>query len=153
MNIKTTDLDEKLYTGFLEFEGENYQFVFVDQTLRIIPINAVSHNGMWKYGMKEIAQGTYTWGEPPRMEQDVIIGRCNETNQKIIFLPKKGSYIAHKNSVLLIDLEAYIICKYEREEIDRISFTGPEINGIHPTSQAIEYTFDPDAFANSGTLK
>lgn len=153
MNIKTIDLDKKLYTGFLEFEGEDYQFVFVDQTLRIIPTNAESRNGMWRYGMKEITQGTYTWDEPPRMDQDVIIGRCNETNQKIIFLPKKGSYIAHQNSVLLIDLEAYIICKYERDKIDRISFTGPEINGIHPTSQAIEYTLDPDAFVNSGTFE
>ena len=153
MNIKTTNLDEKLYTGFLEFEGEDYQFVFVDQTLRIIPTNAESRNVMWRYGMKEFAQGAYTWGEPPRMNQDVIIGRCNETNQKIIFLPKKGSYIAHQNSVLLIDLVAYIICKYEREKIDRISFTGPEINVIHPTSQAIEYTLDPDTFMNSGTFE
>ena len=150
MNINIADCEDKVYTGFLEFEGEDYQFVFVDQTLRMIPTNTELRNDMWKYGMKEIAKGTYTWGEPPRMEQDVIIGRCNETNRKIIFLPKQGAYISHQNSVLLIDLEAYVICKYERDKINCISFTGPEINSIHPTSQAIEYTLDPDAFANSG---
>lgn len=153
MNIKTTDLDDNVYTGFLRFEDEDYQFVFRGQMLKMISTSAESRSDMWKYGMEEISQGTYTWGKPPRMDQDVIIGRCNETNHKIIFLPKKGSYIAHQNSVLLIDLEAYIICKNERDKIDRISFIGPEINGIHPTSQAIEYTLDPDTFVNFGTFE
>ena len=152
MNIKITDFEDSVYTGFLKYEDENYQFVFSGETLRMIPESTEKRNDMWKFGMKEIVQGTYTWGDPPRMEQDVIIGRCNETNQKIVFLPKKGSYIAHQNSVLLIALEAYIICKYERDKIDRIAFTGPEINGIHPTSQAIEYTIVPDSFVNSGTF-
>lgn len=153
MNIKITDFEDSVYTGFLKYEDENYQFVFSGETLRMIPESTEKRNDMWKFGMKEIVQGTYTWGDPPRMEQDVIIGRCNETNQKIVFLPKKGSYIAHQNSVLLIALETYIICKYERDKIDRIAFTGPEINGIHPTSQAIEYTIVPDSFVNSGTFE
>lgn len=153
MNIKTSDSDDNVYTGFLEFEGEDYHFVFSGKTLRMISTSVESRNSMWKYGMKEISQGNYTWGEQPRVNQDVIIGKCNETNQRIIFLPRKGSYILHQNSVLFIDLEAYIICKYEKNTIDRISFTGQEINGIHPTSQAIEYTFDPDTFVNSGTFE
>ena len=153
MNIRTTDFDDNVYTGFLRFEDEDYQFVFGGQTLKMISTSAESRAGMWKFGMEEISQGTYTWGRPPRINQDAIVGRCNETNQKIIFLPKKGSYITHQNSVLFIDLEAYIICKYERDKIDRISFTGPEINVIHPTRQAIEYTLDPDTFMNSGTFE
>lgn len=72
---------------------------------------------------------------------------------KIIFLPKEGSYIAHQNSVLPIDLGAYIICKYERDKINHISLTELEINGIYPTSQAIKYTLDSDAFVNSGTFE
>ena len=123
MNIKTSDSDDNVYTGFLEFEGEDYHFVFSGKTLGMISTSVESRNSMWKYGMKEISQGNYTWGEQPRVNQDVIIGKCNETNQRIIFLPRKGSYILHQNSVLFIDLEAYIICKYEKNTIDRIRET------------------------------
>ena len=59
----------------------------------------------------------------------------------------------HQGSVPEQEKKHIIICKYERDKIDRISFTGPEINGIHPTNQAIEYTLDPDAFVNSGIFE
>lgn len=31
MNIKITDFEDSVYTGFLKYEDENYQFVFQEK--------------------------------------------------------------------------------------------------------------------------
>ena len=152
VELNRADLNDEIYTGVLRYKDDDYQFVFYNTKLRLIPCSEEQRSSMWKFGMKEIAKGTYTLDEPPRMEEDILIGNCNESSQQIIFLPKKGAYIFKQNSVLFIDLKAYIICKYVRESIDRISFNAPEINCIHPTNQAIECTLDIEAFMNNGTF-
>ena len=57
------------------------------------------------------------------MEEAYLIGRCNEDGRKIIFITKQGSSIGRYNSVLVIDFVGYILCRYDRETIDRISFS------------------------------
>lgn len=152
MELNRADSNDEIYTGVLRYKDDDYQFVFSDTKLRLILCSEKQRSSMWKFGMKEIAKGTYTQDEPPRMEEDILVGNCNESSKQIIFLPKKGAYISKQNSVLFIDLKAYIICKYVRDSIDRISFNAPEINCIHPTNQAIECTLDIEAFMNSGTF-
>ena len=152
MELNRADSNDEIYTGVLRYKDDDYQFVFSDTKLRLIPCSEKQRSSMWKFGMKEITKGTYTQDEPPRMEEDILVGNCNESSKQIIFLPKKGAYISKQNSVLFIDLKAYIICKYVRDSIDRISFNAPEINCIHPTNQAIECTLDIEAFMNSGTF-
>ena len=152
MEIKNTDFNDEIYTGILQYKEDNYQFVFSGAKLRLIPMSEEKLASMWSFGMEEITKGTYTWTEPPRMEEDILVGNCHESDQKIIFMPKKGAYISQQNSVLFVDLEAYIICKHIRDSIDRISFNGPEINCIHPTNQAIECSFDIESFMNNGTF-
>ncbi len=142
MELNRVDSNDEIYTGVLRYKDDDYQFVFSDTKLRLIPCSEKQRSSMWKFGMKEIAKGTYTQDEPPRMEEDILVGNCNESSKQIIFLPKKGAYISKQNSVLFIDLKAYIICKYVRDSIDRISFNAPEINCIHPTNQAIETSLD-----------
>ena len=151
-NINSAGLNDEFYTGLLQYKDDEYQFVFDGATLKLIPVSQEKRLSMWKFGMKEIKKGTYIPDEPPRMEEDILVGNCYESGKQIVFLPKKGKYISKRNSVLLIDLKAYIICKYIRNSIDRISFNGPEINCIHPTNQAIEYTLDVESFMNNGTF-
>lgn len=50
MNIKITDFEDSVYTGFLKYEDENYQFVFSGETLRMIPESTEKRNDMWKFG-------------------------------------------------------------------------------------------------------
>lgn len=152
MSSKDADFDNKIYTGILEYAGDDYQFVFSSGKLKLIPASKEKRAEMWKFGKKEIAKGVYTSDEPPRMEEDILVGRCHESNEQIVFLPQKGAYISKTNTVLIIKLTAYIVCKRERNSIDRISFNGPEINCIHPTNQAIECTFDIESFINNGTF-
>ena len=152
MNIKNADRDDEIYTGKLRYKDDDYQFVFSGAQLRLIPLCEEMHLSMWKFEMKEITKGTYTWSEPQQIDEDVLIGNCYENGKQIIFLPKQGSCIYQKNSVLFIDLNAYIVCKYIRNSIDRITFNGPEINCIHPVNQAVECTFDIENVATNGVF-
>ena len=115
MELNRADSNDEIYTGVLRYKDDDYQFVFSDTKLRLIPCSEKQRSSMWKFGMKEITKGTYTQDEPPRMEEDILVGNCNESRKQIIFLPKKGAYISKQNSVLFIDLKAYIICKYVRD--------------------------------------
>ncbi len=125
-----------IYTGTLKYKEIEFSFVFDRKELRLIPPEDKYHDvHMWF--MKPLGKGAYTFGNPVYIEDDYLIGKCNENCQKIIFLPKYKN-IGSCNSVLIIQIEAYIIQRYEREWIDRLGFTSPEIDCIFPTSQALE---------------
>lgn len=125
-----------IYTGTLKYKEIEFSFVFDRKELRLIPPEDKYHDvHMWF--MNPLGKGAYTFGNPVYIEDDYLIGKCNENSQKIIFLPKYKN-IGSCNSVLIIQIEAYIIQRYEREWIDRLGFTSPEIDCIFPTSQALE---------------
>ena len=83
MSSKDADFDNKIYTGILEYAGDDYQFVFSSGKLKLIPASKEKRAEMWKFGKKEIAKGVYTSDEPPRMEEDILVGRCHESNEQI----------------------------------------------------------------------
>ena len=125
-----------VYTGTLTYKQIEFSFVFDGEELRLIPPKD-KHHEVHMWFMKPLGNGAYTFGDPLYVEDDYLIGKCNENCQKIIFLPKHqniGSY----NSVLSVKIEAYIIQKYEREWIDRLGFMSQELDCIYPTSQAVE---------------
>lgn len=125
-----------IYTGTLIYKEIEFSFVFDRGELRLIPPKDKDQEvHMWF--MKSLGKGAYTFGDPVYVEDDYLIGNCNENCQKIIFLPKHkniGSY----NSVLIVQIEAYIIQKYERDWIDRLGFMSQELDCIYSTSQALE---------------
>ena len=101
---------------------------------------------------KEIRKGVYTFADPMPVEDMFLIGKCNETNHRIIFIPEHGSTLGLFNSVVRISLAAYIICKSDREIIDRVSFSCPEINYIHPVNQALTLTFPTEESQEKGVI-
>lgn len=144
---------DETYTGTLVYSGETYRFVFSHEELKLLP-NVEDKNPLnWLFDLKKLPDGSYTWKTPPRIEEELLVGNCYETSNKIIFLPKKNSYISRQNSLLLIDLTAYIIYRYERGTVGKVSFSGPEIDCIHPIRQALEYTVDAEEFVNNGVFK
>lgn len=100
MELNRVDSNDEIYTGVLRYKDDDYQFVFSDTKLRLIPCSEKQRSSMWKFGMKEIAKGTYTQDEPPRMEEDILVGNCNESSKQIIFLPKRSVYFQAKFSVV-----------------------------------------------------
>ena len=125
-----------LYTGTLTYKDIEFSFSFVNEELRLIPPKD-KHHEVEHWFMKEIATGTYTFGEPVYIEDNSLIGKCNETGQTMVFLPKRRS-VGRYNSVLIVEIEAYILQKFDREFIDRLSFSGDEIDCIFPTTQALK---------------
>lgn len=141
-----------LYTGTLLYKDINFTFAFDRNELRLIPPKDKEYEIEYEWGRKPLGNGVYTWGDPMPVGVDFIIGECNETRHRIIFLPKQGATLGLYNSVILIPLAAYAICKYDRASIDRASFSNPEINYIHPVNQAIVLTLPTDEFQNKGIV-
>lgn len=140
------------YTGTLLYKDINFTFAFDKNELRLIPPKDKEHEIEWEWGKKSLGNGMYTFGDPIPVGVDFLIGQCNETRHRMIFLPKQGSTLGLYNTVVRIPLAAYIICKYDRDSIDRISFSCPEINYIHPVNQAITITLPADRFQNNGVI-
>ncbi len=126
----------EIYTGKLTYKEIEFSFVFDSGSLRLIPPAERKHEVcMWF--MKKLADGAYTFGDLVYIEDDFLIGKCNENCQKIIFLPKSTN-ISRSNSVLIVQIEAYIMQNCEREWIDRLGFKSQEVDCIFPTSKALE---------------
>lgn len=126
----------EIYTGTLIYKEIEFSFVFNGEELRLILSEDKSHEvHMWF--MKAIGKGAYTFGDPVYIEEECLIGKCNENGQKIIFLPKHSN-VGSYNSALIVNIEAYIIQKYEREWIDRLGFMSQELDCIYPTNQALQ---------------
>lgn len=151
---------DKVYTGYLAYKDIEFTFVFDGKELRLIPpkdkLDEVTENWL----RTPIAKGVYSTNTPI-MEEDHLSGICNETNQKIVFLVRRGSYLTPRgnclmggNYVLTTNVIAYILCKYDREMIDRISFTNPEIDAIHPLRKAFSISFGDgiETFNKSGIV-
>ena len=141
-----------LYTGTLSYKDISFTFVFNKIELRLIPPEEKRRVIEWDWMMKEIRPGVSTFADPIPVEEPFLIGNCFETKSAIIFIPKRGSDLGLYNSVVRISLSAYIICKYDRDLIDRVSFSCPEINFIHPVNQAISYQLPTKDSQNTGEI-
>ena len=89
MGISSAGATNEVYTGTLQYEDDEYMFVLSNGELRLIPVLEEKRESMWKFAKKEIAKGVYIQGDIPRMQQDVLVGYCNENGKKIIFYLKR----------------------------------------------------------------
>lgn len=140
------------YTGKLQYRNVDFSFVFNGQELRLIPPDDKKHEIEMEWLMTPIGKGVYTFGNPIKMDEPFLIGQCNENGKKMIFLTQEGENIGSYNSVLLVKVIAYIVCKYDRKQIDRISFSSVEIDCIHPVNQAFQCTMENEDFSNNGVF-
>lgn len=112
-------LDLELYTGTLEYKDILFGFVFDKKELQSNTTRKdKKRNIHQEWFMRELQPGVFTNGDFPIVEVPFLIGKCNENNQKIIFITQEGSAIGCYNSVLLIDIVAYIAIKYNMQGKD-----------------------------------
>lgn len=141
----TSDL--KIYTGTLTYNGVNFSFVFDKKELRLIS-PAEKKGVVSKWLLEELAEGVYTFGNPIYIEEPYLLGKISETGQTIIFFPTSKSNIGSYNSMLLVDIFAYIIVKHEQSLIDRISFQSHELDYIYQVNHAL----GPFSWSNDGVI-
>lgn len=147
------DVQFEIMTGLLTYRDIEFSFVFDENELRLIPPKDEARVIELEWLMTPIGKGVYTYGKPLQMEKSVLIGRCNENGRKIIFLPQEGTRIGSRNSVLFIEIVAYIVCKIDRDMIDRISFSSPELNFIHPVNKAFNFTLNMNTYSDKGVIE
>lgn len=122
------------YTGIIKYKEIDFTFIFDKKTLKLIPPKE-KKDEVEHWFMREIKSGIYTFGDPVYIKE-ILYGISNETGRKIIFIPSHKD-VGRINSTLIIDIDYYILNKYDREKIDRIAIKGEEITHIFPTTQAL----------------
>ena len=127
---------ENMATGTLKYSDATFTFVFDRNELRLIPSEEKSHE-VARWFMTELSPGVYTIGPSVIMEEPYLIGKCNE-GYEIIFFPIVGHPIRRYNSVLTIDIQAYIWKRFGCIKIDQIGFQSPELDCIFSCKNAIE---------------
>lgn len=137
-------MDElKVYSGKLKYNNICFDFVYDYQELRLIPPTdkkeEVEH---WK--MTELFKGCYTMDKTISMDVPYLEGTINETGQSIIFIMKQGASIGNYNAVLLVQVVAVVLFSTNKRMINRVAFTGPEINAIHSVGQAFSLVYEKE---------
>ena len=144
-------METDVYTGTLSLKNIDFTFVFDKQELRLIPPQEKKREvDLWF--LKALGGGVYTIGDPIYVETPLVSTECNECYQ-IVFLPSYHRSVGHINSVVVIDVQAYIILNSKGNGIKKISFECPEINAIYSTRQAIETKRYSDGVFEIKTLK
>lgn len=105
--------NEQIITGSLNYKEIDFTFVLYKNELKLIPPMDKREEIEWNWSKKEIKKGVFTFGDPIRIEEKYIEGFISESNQKIILFPTQGSILAFRNSTIIIEIESYIICKYD----------------------------------------
>ena len=129
---------ENLVTGVITYKDIEFTFVFNREDLRLIP-PVDKKDEVEKWFMKELRTGVYTMGDPVFIEEDYLIGKCNEGHDIVLF-PMNGRSVGRINGVLIIQVYAYIWKRIGCCTINRIGFKSPEIDCIHPVKDAIAST-------------
>ena len=133
-----------MLTGTLKMMGYEFFFTFDKEKLSLIP-KEEKDSIKYSWFHKKLETGGYAWpGDPKFVEEDFLYGRTNETNQVITFLTNKHIQLHENNGVITVPFLAYFFSDSERPMISRISFSGLELNYIHPINHAFEISYKPE---------
>lgn len=137
------------YTRKLKYRDIDFTFVFAGTELRLIPPADKESEIKWQWKMKSIGNGAYTFADPMPVDERYLTAHCNETNQRIVFLPKQGSTLGFNNTVVIIEIKSFVVCETNDNNFNRVTFSCPEMNYIHPINKAFTIKI-PNEFAKEG---
>lgn len=125
--------------------GYEFFFTFDEEKLSLIPKederDLIRHS--WFY--TKLESGVLALpGNPKFVEEDFLYGRINETNRVITFLTNKHTQLQENNGIITVPILAYFFSRSDRPMISRISFSGLELNYIHPINGAFEISYKPE---------
>ena len=134
-----------MITGTLLFKEIEFTFVLEQEELHLIPPkekhNTIEFEWKWK---KTGPDGPYVPADPIYVTESQLVGKCNETGGKIVFLPKQGADLGFHNHIVIIELVAYVQFRLGAEKIDRAELICPELNYIYRVNQGVSYNMGPE---------
>lgn len=134
-----------MITGSLFFKEIDFTFVLDQEELHLIPPEEKRKVIEWEWKLKKLGEkGPYVPADPIYIKESQLIGRCNETGNKIVFLPKQGANLGFHNNIVIIELCAYVEFRLGAEKIDRIELTCDELNYIYRVNQGVSYDLGPE---------
>lgn len=138
------NFDFENYTGSLKYKDIVFTFVFNRKELQLTP-SAESCFDVESLFYERLANGAYVdTGRPVYIEESYLEGWCNETKNKIVFIPSK-TCIGQLNNTLIVNIMTYVVFSSNAKPLfDRIDFSGAEINGIYPARQAIDQLYSDE---------
>ena len=145
-------MESETYAGELSYRNIMFQFVYKQGELRLYP-DENDREVIWReWLMKEVSPGVYVDGEPPRMEEPFLEGRCHELQGGIVFLTQIGSSIRYVNCNLFISVRFIIKRNLRFELASRLTLSGVCIDYVHPVNRAWKSEFDCDEMKASGVI-
>jgi len=139
--------DSEILTGTIVYRNIIFNFVLFNEELRLIPpLDKEKEVFYWK--MTTVGDGVYTGFVPLYIEDEFLIGKTNDTYQKVIFIIETGKQVSCINSTLFVSISAYITISQNYDLISRISFRNPEIDYIFSNKQAL----DISSFSEDGVI-
>lgn len=146
------ELDFDFYTGNLTYKGIKFTFIFDKHELKLIPpSDKVREVGKWFY--EELDNGMFVdTGKLLYIESDYLEGVCNETVNKVVFIPNKTS-IGRINDSLIISVHSYILYLINmKEKISVMRFYGSNIDNVYPVNKAVsDFSFDDNGALSFNT--
>lgn len=128
-------MELELYTGSLTYKEILFSFSFFKGELRLIPPQD-KINEIYKWGLKELANGSFTNGDPILIEDEYLVGTLNETGQSIVFF-HDGQAVGKYNETLRVSIFKYLIINNENN-ICGLDFYSEEIELIYPPNKTFE---------------
>lgn len=143
--IEFFEKTNNMITGSLLFRDIDFTFVLEQEELHLIPPEGKRSIIEWEWKLKKLEpNGPYVPADPIYVNESQLIGSCNETGNKIVFLPKLGADLGFHNHVVIIELCAYVEFRLRAEKIDRIELACPELNYIYRVNQGVSYNLGPE---------
>lgn len=134
-----------MITGSLFFKDIDFTFVLEQEELHLIPPEEKRSIIEWEWKLKKLEpNGPYVPADPIYVNESQLIGRCNETGNKIVFLPKQGADLGFRKHIVVVELCAYVEFRLGAEKIDRIEITCSELNYIYIANQGVSYDLGPE---------
>ncbi|MBJ7540990.1 hypothetical protein JG537_04560 [Streptococcus sp. SL1232] len=128
-------MERQMYTGNVIYKDIEFVFLFDGKILQLIPPkDKFMALFMDFFTEKDSLTGLRCSKSAPLFVQDdILIGKCNESNyQTIIFLPRKGSIFSENENKFEIEINAFILCRKSDETISCMEFSCQELDYIHP---------------------
>lgn len=134
-----------MLTGTLQMMGYEFFFTFNEEILSLIPKEEERDEIMDSWFWTKSESGVLTFpGDPKFVEEDFLYGRTNETNRVITFLTNKHIQLREKNGIITVSILACFFSCSNEPMISRISFSGLELNYIHPINRSFKISYKPE---------